>query len=1129
MASKVLNVSPSSLTKWSETPIQAAIDTYVQMPSDKTGKRNPSTLGSELHAYANESLKFLQEIKGSLPHRGTPSDSFIKATLTEASARASFALKSHTAQHMRKGVDSLVANIGSDYIRNKDQYLFSELAMTEVLTDTSGKSYNLNGIIDTGVYDAKKKAARVIDLKNKIDGASRETFDKASVELQGKANTFLTVKMLIEKGFPVDSAEFQVFLNPAWGPAGFINFDKISDKMIADIGSELAVVAANAQSHKNAIENKMAEGKSNVTAVKEVFANIVSSKQCSPGPGCRYCQMKFSCNMKFYKDLGDKLENTKNNNYKKGGVPDDVVQNPELLVSYESFIKAQARDEEISSGKKNDNLAISKNNAAYVKELREYRRQRMTIYSNLGMSDEMINTRVGIDMKAMRGSMAVARRFKRGEFEDSILNDALNANKRLPVSELDKINGISHTWGNTNLVNMVKDISYETVGNAMKGMGVDRPGMAESVVDKLFKSEKFVERFTSNLVDNARDDMYKNNLRPTIGNANRTMAKTSKILTNSTVTHLVDNLHTMTLKEIWKLDSEAIGKHIPEGKKFQRSDQDAIFNHIKSKGILKTTPEAFSERIAEMETSFGKTEKFKLSPPRNTISTIGKALILTQLAGNDTIINMINNKANKVIEFMQTQDAPIDTGEHNSTYGTMRRVLLSDFGSKVRLGDMVSGIYSKIAARGGAALKAAKDSAADYWRVSESSKIDPSHLAGPPHGLIVGGVAAGVALTLYSIVPRSPSREERLTREQMKKRSLKRRQEPQKSRDSYYQNPQSEMRSKYKIHGQFGSPWMATEALNLLKSVTGEEFVSMVASKSLALWNRLASANTVKVAKEVIADTKVGENLDRGRAVDRLKRAGKAIGDTWESSVQFIREKKDVVINKFKSGEMKESAMNLQQKLLSKDNLEGGVISPSSIGTSALNISSRSNSKSSGKNAQNNQPIIVKPAPKDNTNFTSGSATSNHYSTEVGTGLGNTWVGYKNIPEASAKGGKVYAKDNVVGGTLTNTDFNSNSTILTDQISEKVLGQSSFNNAAYVPQSASSYMPPAENRITSLGNNTSSSAGYNGVAKSYNDKMAGIEVAKRLSIPTPSSNKLIKSGRVFGDDDMNRLHGGKLS
>lgn len=950
--------SPTALESYRDAPVTTLLNRFVLKRDEPVVRYGTSMVGTELHQYAEDSFKYLQSKKSTFPDN--PSNSFIKQTLFEAQERAKSALSLHTSRHMKKGIDSIVERHGSEYIKNKSMTMFSEQTLTHsVSSGITGETGKLTGIPDVVFYDAAKKKATIVDLKNVFDRGVMATFDNADKKLQAKSYPYLVAQELIKNGVQVDSIEFQFAMNPAYGPVGYKSFEYATDKIMADVKTDLAMETAKAENLNLMMTNRLGQGESAISAFRGAFAEIINKRGCMPGKACPYCPMQYSCHLRFAERIGDKLqafnEDPTITTTKRDQIRQSLKGKGEIYDDFLAFEAAEKMD------KDNVDFFMNRHDNQMSEAITGHYEKQVERFQDLGMHPYQAADFAKNDIAVLNQSAKVERRFKRGLFEDSYLDDSILSEGKLPVSVLDHDRRTTHAWMNENLLRAVKSVSYDTVDKVMKNLDINRPAMTERVINKLFSNKKFVNDFNENLQWSAAKQMREKGLNPTYQNARDVLGNLDKILDVNTVTHLTENLHKATIDEVWRTDAESLRRKLPADVEFTRSNYDAVFNAAKSKGILDAKPEELRTKIADMDTAWGKNERFSLSAPKGMLSTMVKAFVLTNIAANETILNIVQNKVMKAINYMASEEQGVpDTGDHNSTYGTMRRLILSDFGSSTRLYNGVGGIYSAIAAKGSTALKAAKEKAADFFMKRESSLVNPEWMATGGDNYIYGGVAAAAGIALYALAPRSPSYSEQKKYGQAKKKELKKKREVSRSKDSHYPQQQSDLREKLKIHGQFGSPFIDKVGLVLQKIDLSEvgEYLGKLADGTMALTSKLFSHSEERVATIKLLGKRM-EKLAEGvmdNPVDTLKKAGREIGSKAANLDQYITEKKVGVVAKERVSEMAKAGYDKVMSIDARKAMEkaGEKVGPDTL----LNASVSHITK---KNAM---PVIVKQASK---------------------------------------------------------------------------------------------------------------------------------------------------------------------
>jgi len=964
--SKEFPFSYSSMTSYRDAPVTTLFNKYIFKKAERNYKVDSAAdTGTKLHKYSEKVFQHLAEVKEQLnKSQETPSDDFINSSILEARTRASVALDSKVAMHMKSGMDSITHNYAYNYLKSPGMEMFMEKEFNAIAKDpNTGKSYNIMAKPDLVFYDRESQKLMIPDLKNILNLDNIDKHKNPAESLQLKTYKFTALQQLLKEGYPIDSVEAQFLLNPKYGPLtqGVPDFKQITEQIKADLETDVAVEAARTSNYNSMMGDKLGEDKTALTAVKETFSEILKSKSCSPGPKCKECPMLHSCHIAFTSKIEYKMQKEDDRPKLDGNIDVKPKEGSDLHKS-EFMNKYRGRPDydEISQGydsyiqaKNADKVDTGTHDEAMTNKRNQFKASQREFYENLGLSPDFINKKISDDIGALTDSMKVERKMQRGNWENSILPPN-EIPERLAVSALDTIKGVPHTWLSDNVHKTVKAISYDRVDTIIKNLDINRPQMTQDIIDKLFKDKRFVDVFSGKLSASAVREMKAKGVKFSGQNKIDIMRNSSKMIDNGVANHLMEGLDRATLSEVRKTHSDALARKIPAKILSEESNMDAVFNAAKESKLINSDPVAFRKKITEMETSFAKTERFKLSVPKNTISSIGKALILAQLAGNDTILNMVNNKVAKVAEFMHTQEREIDTGQHNSTYSTARRLILSDFGSKLRLGSMISGAYSWVASKGGSSLRKVKEASADYALKSETAKISGAHLANEYDSFIYGGVAAAAGLALYSIVPRSPNRDETKYREQAKKKSLKKSKMPQKSSDSYNQNPQSDLREKTKIPGQFGSPFLGKVGL-ILEEIGAAGYIDKLVDGTLALTKQLYTHSTEVVAKikllgkrgEVLSESVVGDNVPH-----ILDKAGKDLGTSLSMMETDVGIKKIGVYSKARINESWNGVMNKLQSWT------GFALSPSNATTVASAAINRSSTKVKPKKASDQMPVV---------------------------------------------------------------------------------------------------------------------------------------------------------------------------
>lgn len=788
--------SPSELQRFRDAPVQELYKRFISRRTHSILNINAATVGTELHDAASEAFAYLKQQKFSIG-QSNPSQNQINEIIRHAETRAEEGLRLHTSRAMLPGLKNVIQKYGKEYLENPNLDLETEKELTGRV---SGR-YDIYGRPDLLLVDRAKRRAEIVDLKNILDQKRMDLFDKAPNTIQGKTYALLAKQIYETQGIKFDNIIFTHAVN---GPAGDPNYRSTTytqQQLTDEVAKEIESHIENAEKYKQIAYYNMSRAKSPLDGFRDVYRDILKTKGCTPG-NCKYCPIRYTCELRFTHDINSKIKDLRGitgeiDSTKVNRIVDQIDETANNASLHDMLNRD--RDKTFQEKLYDEESAITRS---------KYEKARRETLSKVN-SGVNIDTTISDELAILRHSQETRKKFLRGRFQDNMEKDLFAVKERLPFSAIQKMHpDLAHPWISTELVRDIDHFSRDIVTDVADKFGFNTPKLINQVVEEAFKDKDFVENLYTDIVNNTSERLHTLNVKEASKKDIRAAAKDGmNILKKDTLVSITDKMNKQTIDTIMKYDAEAVRSKLPAGYDFENSNLDALYESAVEHDIASRDPEKYRKHISKKNTAFAIKERFQLSSPRYMMSSMTKALFLTHIAAYNTIFNMVKNKTEKAEDFLTREKESVDSGEHLSAYTTARRLLHSDFGSSTRLFTPVSRIFSRLASRGSEVIQNARKTNA-WNNIVESSKGYNMAAAyhRNPKTFYYGGAAAAATFITLGVLPHTPTEiENRLISEQNKLK-FKQEKETNSTDNSAFQEPQSDLRSQYKIHSAFGSP-----------------------------------------------------------------------------------------------------------------------------------------------------------------------------------------------------------------------------------------------------------------------------------------------------------------------------------
>jgi hypothetical protein len=895
-------------------PANAVYQKFVKGFAPTRVSASAADVGKEVHAAISDAFKYLESKKTS--SASSPSDKEIYRWLSEARAQSANSLRLNQSQRHHGFVDNIVNSYGREYLKNQNLELLSEATLSGF--DPSGK-FSIEGRPDLAFIDIQKKSAQLIDFKNVFDARTLEFYSKAPVTWQTKANSYLLMQW-VSKNRGVDLEEIQAVFNlnapfaTATNPSTTVGAGDIR-KYGQELTDEISRIQA---INENAYKIIRTSGKSSAEALKSHLGYLINESGTNP--------MDYTFDLNPF-DAGRFISET----LQKANAGVEDPSNP-----FNQFKQERRKDfaRDIDS-KWQEHLWEEKRDARLRSSLHASLESRQ--FDPFGRGDQSSKLDHAETLnKILRESSESVKLLKYGRFESSLTRGEIAAHAKLPYSLLDV--GWRNAWASESTIRSMDYISRSIVRDIAQASGQSVPIVEKEVLDRVFKNRQFVGRLNSFVQDRIIQDLEKSNLIPNEENIRKALSGYRKTLDRSMASMVQDKVYEETIRTISNLDRAAIGKHIPEKEKFTSFIDEALG---KGSGPREKTPGAIRAAIAKGEGAFSTIFRSKLGDPRFPLSTLAMAGILSYIAGTHTMRSMLIRKMEKSSEELSREDE-VRGGEHLAAYSTVRRLLGSDFGSKWRILNPVSRLWSKMAAAGSRKLgdihatnlyhSAEKSVRSAYHQLNRAIHLNDYDLS----LATIAGVSAATSFTALGVLPHLGAGATRHYDSDYRKERLNRPIRINQTRDSQMQEPQSALRSGYKLHTAFGSPLslgrVAAAVLERIPLSKIPEYLGRIADGAGAFYTRYLSHGETGIIKSLTAPDAGDRMADLAGGIrERIKTAA-------GSATVKIREAEQSVVQSYERSKIRsrvEGAFNQTTKIQAtrtlEDTVAGAVVSPPNI------------------------------------------------------------------------------------------------------------------------------------------------------------------------------------------------------
>lgn len=801
-------VYPSPLHKsLTSCPMSSQLQKFIKYENNPFFRTNQSyhqAVGTAVHSAIQDSFEFLGTVKKSWTSHTTPGSDVIEKALKSAISVAEESLRTEkkSANSQLPYIKQVIRKFGTEYLNNPDMIMHIE---EDMVSQRFPGPRPIGGKPDAVFVDLKNRMAHIVDWKNVFEHLEAEQLGQKFDAHHGLQPMFYSYLINEKYAGQIDEVKstYAVF------EAGANRSKKVSyahsyTRKAAELSTlpkEISVKLAEAASIEQIIYDRDLRSRGREALVETVInaRDLMSSHNC-PVSQCQYCPMRFNCtlsNFARYSAYSEKklFENESFRKFEKWAsmAQEDLQKySQEGMKIFDDGVEKQ----------------ITKRKAVLRAEAAE-------------RGEHSVSEMISSEADRLRASYEDLKYHSRRSFVDSLTDSAAAAHGKLPFSMLGEgpRKQLQASWMTQGFRRSLEKVARERISEVTANLGIQRSDVEERILRSAFMDQKFAKEMQDSVISKSKAILKKNFLRADAENFMRVIPRYDLYMDKEMVGRIMNQIDTSTVSVLSHTHYDQVhGVLSQEGRKLLSSGKmSEVVQDLKGHGVIMDKLDDYIAALAKRETLQGIRNKIGISSKRFPVGMSVVASFLTYIAGTVNARKNVENKMRKGLGFAANVGMGVDDGTHSAAATVLRRLLHSDFGSAVRkfnpksmrdaemevmgyklMDDLKEGLTS-LSGHARAGASEGMKIPAKIWKSLTSGSFQP--------GAAFFMAAAGAA-AFFVLAPRILTNREIGEKQRRRKNKLKRIKESRWNQDSMdIREPQSDLRSGYKLQGAFGSPW----------------------------------------------------------------------------------------------------------------------------------------------------------------------------------------------------------------------------------------------------------------------------------------------------------------------------------
>lgn len=759
------------------------------------------TRGSLIHKVLEDSMNSLKDYKAKL----YPGDHTVDNSKIGSDVRRMLESVSSAAEQRLDGVGygdtyksyvkGVINSIGNKYLKDPTAQLYAEhdfqTQLSKGISPIRGQidlmlSYQRQGKNILDIYDYKSSAteSEVARLLETTDATDIATSDMALQRAIYMTHGF-------ENGnIPADEVHFRYLMNQE-GTVKAVGRASADRQMGAEIKKSLMVEIAKENASRSMAYDRLISGgeRGFKKHMMETLQN--QSVMCSPHQ-CAHCPMRYHCKNYFLleaqrvdREMGIK------------GIPSSRMKRSTRSLLREFLDEVQGEDRTRWTGTSDDALSYYKSfGSKHINDsLKRDVWEQFSIKGETELTTERVQAILDSSSTDQKAREYLAR-----------------VTERLPFDLLD--DDIHPQWMGDRFRRGIRHFMRQRIEEVAGALDTRSDILTDHVMESIGTNARFADILQTEMLGRAAQYAREHNLKLGPGTLEKIVKRYEHTVDQSYMALFANQTDHAVISEILQMDREAITSILPDAEKMKVPE---IRKALLDTGRIPSLDlDGAMARVANADTSAGVLERTRLSDRRFPVGTMAATLFLTYLSGANVITNIRESKLAKMAQYTRNQkEKEVDDGTHASPHSIIRRLLLSDFGSKYRpftgVSPKMAAVLTSVSSRMRSALKYVTSSARierDIQNVEIAQNLDirrgfASALENP---MVLMSMAGAASFLVSGYANWHESDRSIGQKAERRKRRLKRFQESYRGSDSQWTEQKSDLRRAYGMPGPFGSP-----------------------------------------------------------------------------------------------------------------------------------------------------------------------------------------------------------------------------------------------------------------------------------------------------------------------------------